>query len=263
MSAFRAARSYLAYGFSWIPGAYKLEILFRFLSKCLCNAEHYDQAMNGESRATGLVLKTLGPSPVVYDIGSNIGDWSKTALELAQDARLHAFEMIPDFATLTKNKIKPWPNAHVHGFGLSDEAGEITAFQAGGGASITSHDFGTKEKIPVTIKIVRGDDFIQSNELPTPAFIKIDVEGHELKVLKGLSQTISTARPIVQFEYGKHYINERIYLKDIFAFFEPMEYAVFQIFPTKLLRRAYKPSLENFWTTNFLAVPKEKAKAFS
>lgn len=260
---FYLIRSFLAYGFSLIPGAYKLESALRFFSKCLANSEHYNQNRNGERRAAGLVLKTLGHPPVVYDIGSNVGDWSEGVLWLSPDAELHAFEMIPDFAARTRTRLQPWPKATTHCFGLSDEEADITAFQAGGGASITSHNFGTKEKIPVAIKVVRGDDFVATNNLPLPGFIKIDVEGHEMKVLRGLLHTITQARPVIQFEYGKHYINERIYLKDIYGFFAPLNYAIFQVFPTKLVKRTWRPSLENFWTANFVAVPQEKTKAFS
>ncbi|MCD8497404.1 MAG: FkbM family methyltransferase [Alphaproteobacteria bacterium] len=261
---FFIGRSYLAYLFSLIPGAYKLSSALRFLSKCLANAEHYNQNRNGERRASANILSALSSSsPVVYDIGANMGEWSEGILQLSPEAAVHAFEMIPDFAERAAERLKPWPQAVLHPLGLSDHDQTMTAYRAGGGASITDHDFGTKEKVPVTIRAAKGDDYIAAQNLPAPGFIKIDVEGHELKVLHGLEQTISSARPFVQFEYGKHYINERIYLKDIYAFFEGLDYQIYQIFPTKLVKRKWSPALENFWTANFIAVPAEKAKSFS
>lgn len=260
---FYRLRSLLAYLFSLIPGAYRVEAALRYLSKCFSNAENYNQAFNGERRASVFVIALLGQSPVVYDVGANVGEWSEAILKYCPAANVQAFEMIPAFAERVRQRLAGWQKAAVHDLGLSDIDQSLMAYQAGEGASISAHDYGTKQKVPVSIRVVRGDDYLAAQALPLPGFIKIDVEGHELKVLKGLSGTIQKARPFVQFEYGKHYINERVYLKDVFGFFEPLEYKIFQIFPTRLVLRTWSPALENFWTTNFMAVPEEKAKAFA
>lgn len=50
------------------------------------------------------------------------------------------------------------------------------------------------------IEIVRLDDDIREQGLPTPDFVKIDVEGLELAVLQGMVDTLATGRPDLYIE---------------------------------------------------------------
>lgn len=52
----------------------------------------------------------------------------------------------------------------------------------------------------VLANIVPLDEFRLKNKLTPPNFMKIDVEGHELEVLKGAIKTISTYKPIILLE---------------------------------------------------------------
>ncbi|WP_248785736.1 FkbM family methyltransferase, partial [Escherichia coli] len=45
-------------------------------------------------------------------------------------------------------------------------------------------------------KTIRIDDL----DLPKPDVIKIDVEGHELKVFNGMRQTIRNSKPVIMYE---------------------------------------------------------------
>lgn len=237
-------RGISAYIFSFFPVCF-IEKATRFIAKSATNAESYDMRLNGEHRALKHILRDLTDDCVVYDVGANVGDWSAAALKIAPQCRLYAFEMIPQFAEKARLKL----GDRVINSGLSDEAFETEAWQYGWGASLTENEHHTKDAERIQIKAVRGDDL----DLPTPDFIKIDTEGHELKVFKGLANTIKTHRPIIQFEYGIFSVNERVFLKDLFEFLE--DYEFYQIFPTKLVKRHYKPSLENFWTVNYIAIP--------
>ncbi|MDH6301080.1 FkbM family methyltransferase [Polynucleobacter sphagniphilus] len=68
-----------------------------------------------------------------------------------------------------------------------------------------------------TIEIVRIDDL----NLPKLDFLKIDVEGMELDVLRGGSKTIKHGRPWCWVEYHKIDRNELI------LFFSQMDYVLF------------------------------------
>jgi FkbM family methyltransferase len=60
------------------------------------------------------------------------------------------------------------------------------------------------------IQIVRLDDDIREHDLPTPDFVKIDVEGLELAVLQGMAQTLATVRPNLYIEMHGATLEEKI-----------------------------------------------------
>jgi len=60
--------------------------------------------------------------------------------------------------------------------------------------------------------------------------IKIDVEGFEFQVLRGLKQTIDRHKPRIIFEYDKGYWqNTGQAIADCFLFLQQMNYTLYQI----------------------------------
>ena len=51
-----------------------------------------------------------------------------------------------------------------------------------------------------TVEVERGDEVLRGLQPGPIAFVKVDVEGYEASVLKGLSQTLSEHKPVVMFE---------------------------------------------------------------
>src|SRR5262249_26351938 len=50
------------------------------------------------------------------------------------------------------------------------------------------------------VKLVRLDDYLQANPLPRIDLMKIDVEGAEVRVLRGARKTLERFRPLIVFE---------------------------------------------------------------
>jgi len=134
-------------------------------------------------------MKTLtNPKSFVLDIGANIGTH---VIGIAPHVkRVMAFEPDPDnFDLLVKNvsttmcsNVTPVPAA------ASDVLGQVgTAFDYGKTRLTTTGE------IPATpIDMIEG--------LPRIDFVKIDVEGMELKVLNGMRQTIASYKPQMLIE---------------------------------------------------------------
>ena len=85
--------------------------------------------------------------------------------------------------------------------------------------------------------------------------IKIDVDGYDVKVIRGFSSVISKYRPIVQFEYSRFYIHTRTFLKDAYDFFCPKGYRIGRLMPDYIAFSEYKPRMELFATNNYVALP--------
>lgn len=137
----------------------------------------------------------------VIDIGANTGHHSLYFSRFAD--RVYSFEPYKKVfdvlnKRLTDNKVA---NVQAFNFGLGNKD-EFLDFYApfnnneGVGSFIPD---GRKTKVG-TLEIKRGDSFLSANVKEKIGFIKIDVEGFEIEVLEGLSDTISKHRPVLFVE---------------------------------------------------------------
>ena len=105
------------------------------------------------------------------------------------------------------------------------------------------------------IKLIRLDQYwsesINSNFID---LLKIDVEGHEIDVLKGLGDKIKYVKAI-QFEFGGCNIDSRSYFQDFWYFFKENNFKIFRISPIGLIEiKKYSEQYESFITTNFISI---------
>jgi FkbM family methyltransferase len=141
-------------------------------------------------------LHELKPDDVVWDIGANLGIYSLLAAK-RQKVTIIAFEPHPTTVVrLMKNiKLNKFSNIQVFDIALSDSESKVDFFTNGidessGRAHITIN------KISGTIKVEssKGDTLIESGRVPKPDVVKIDVEGAEHLVIKGISKALSQCR---------------------------------------------------------------------
>lgn len=139
----------------------------------------------------------ISNSKVIFDVGANIGETTLNIAKLCNiDCFLHSFE--PDkycFEKLKNNVgLNSFKNIKLNPFGLGEKEADyllITPTKDNRGGNrivLNSH-----EKPNIHIK--RLDDYINQNNINKVDLIKIDVEGFELKVLKGGENCIEMHRP--------------------------------------------------------------------
>ena len=105
---------------------------------------------------------------------------------------------------------------------LSDSPGELRMHYEWDHAIAAGTDNSASNFL--TIEKRTGDDLCQSLSF-SPDVIKIDVEGHEVKVLKGLSAVIERHRPLIFLEVHPARINEENdSADDIFAYIVTRSY---------------------------------------
>jgi len=141
-------------------------------------------------RYDSIVEPKLGD--VVFDIGAYVGDttlWFSKAV--GPQGKVYAFEPEPsNFAKLKANlERNNVTNVVPLQLALSENEGEMQV--ASGGISSTITQAGTG----ISVKVTTIDKFAEANKLPRVDFIKMDVEGHELKVLNGAYETIQAFKP--------------------------------------------------------------------
>jgi FkbM family methyltransferase len=132
-------------------------------------------------------------STTFVDIGANIGNHSLYFSRIFN--KIISFEPNPRVFKLLKLNAELSNNIECHELALSDKNGVARiSFNTTnmGGASLNLT--GQRSVEVVTSKL---DDFAINEKI---GIIKIDVEGHELNVLHGASETIKKNQPIILFE---------------------------------------------------------------
>lgn len=164
----------------------------------------------------------------LIDVGANVGSASLLLSDKIEHAIL--FEPNPVAAARARHNLALNRLAfEVHEVALSDAAGEIQ-FECQGAADATArviadgrHSDGPTILVPRTT----FDEFLsQQGEPARPvSLVKIDVEGHENQVLRGMRHFIEVRRPrLVMFEYL-----QRTNLTETLRFFDELEYQVFEL----------------------------------
>lgn len=152
-----------------------------------------------------VVAAELGPGDVFYDIGANIGFFSLIAARrVGAQGHVYAFEPVPSNAAVIAR------HAELNGFATIEVFNKAVGAQTGraelrlahhiGGAVLASAGEPPDPRGRIAVDIVALDDFIKQRNLQPPKLVKIDVEGAELDVLRGMRQTLNADRPKVVYE---------------------------------------------------------------
>jgi len=91
----------------------------------------FDFATNGEQRVLEVVAATLTQPGVLFDVGANQGEWSRIAASLMPAAAIHAFEVVPDTASVLAARVADLPQVHVNAYGLSAAEEPIVIYSHG------------------------------------------------------------------------------------------------------------------------------------
>lgn len=217
-----------------------------------------DSSTNGEEFILRKVLPLL-VNGVVFDVGANIGSWSKFAISLNSSLNIHLFE--PSFSTFKQCTSLSWPkNIIINNFGLGAREETLILNIVGEGMGtnsiykrIGSDSVAAKKTEIIHLRTI--DAYCKSCNLEKINFLKIDVEGHEISVLLGATELLKNGNiDIIQFEYGGTYLDAKVYLRDIIDLLRSYDYNIAKIFPNgcrPVLNYSYE--LENFQYSNFIA----------
>ena len=148
-----------------------------------------------ESHVQAAMVQWIREGDVVFDIGANVGFMTILASRLV-GARGHVVAFEPEPRNLERlRRHCSWnhsANVRILEAAVSSGSGE-GRLSAARGSSVAGLD----PLGEVEVRLVAIDALVQSRELPPPRFMKIDVEGHEVSVLRGAHETIASSQPVV------------------------------------------------------------------
>ena len=135
---------------------------------------------------------------VIFDVGANVGYFSYLLAEnIDFEGSLYLFEPLPNLAKLCEETFQGSTyEAKVFNYGLSDEDSEVDIFVASNGnlgwnTIVQSKASDDMEKVRIKLK-----QFEKCELDATPTFIKIDVEGAEYLVLRGMLDSMRKWNPL-------------------------------------------------------------------
>lgn len=139
------------------------------------------------------LLGALEPDDVFWDVGANVGVYTCFVASRLSEGRAVAFEPHSGNAErLQENLGLNDLEADVRRVALSDSDGdvELTLGEEGAGTNHRLSNMSTDtETIPV--EAVRGDHLVRNKQVSRPTVVKIDVEGAELRVIRGMEEALS------------------------------------------------------------------------
>ncbi len=164
-------------------------------------------------------LKRNGFSPkVIIDIGAYMGTWTTMAKMVFPDSRFLMIEANPDKESyLRKVKLKFYPTVDycICLLGaLKREAVQFFQIE-GGGSSVMSERSNVPRKT-LTLSMDTLDNIIKEKNVEDVSFLKIDVQGYEIEVLKGATNTLKNAQVVLlevsflQYNTGGTLLDEMI-----------------------------------------------------
>ena len=144
------------------------------------------------------MLAQIHPSDVVWDVGANVGYYTKQFANLVtQSGMVVAFEPVSTcFDQLSKNVDDYRPFVRLYNCGLGNNESSIDFRLGSDPLSPTGRfiDGESKDSITntVSLPIFSADQLVDKDSLPIPNFIKIDVEGYEGEVIEGMKNILKS-----------------------------------------------------------------------
>jgi len=146
---------------------------------------------------------------VLWDIGANIGSVSASFLARRPMGRALAVEPLADVYELLRHNLAQFPSGRGTPLraAISDRPGTAMMVRAPWNTAASQLDEAQDRPVTVDpVRVMKGDELLDVAPERRVDVLKIDVEGHEGAVIKGLSDTLRTSPPRgIVFE---HYCEE-------------------------------------------------------
>ena len=153
------------------------------------------------------LTRHLRPGDVLYDVGANVGFFTLIGGRVVgPSGHVYAFEPVPENADRIRG------NARLNGFAhvsvvekaVSDQEGEgeLILTEHPGGATLAKADVETPPDAvtATTVDLISIDEWRDQHRVRGPDLVKIDVEGAEMNVIRGMVETIQRYRPVLLYE---------------------------------------------------------------
>jgi FkbM family methyltransferase len=165
-----------------------------------------------ESDIRQAIQRRLKPGDTFIDVGANVGFYALCASKIVgATGKVFAFEPAPEtMSALRTNIALNAANIEAVEIALSDRMGQSKLFvDAAHNSGATSMRASPNASQEITVILDTYDNYAKRNGIPAPALVKIDVEGAECLVLKGMANLLSRPdRPAMIIEVSENSLTQ-------------------------------------------------------
>jgi FkbM family methyltransferase len=206
-----------------------------------------------------------GSLPIVFDVGANRGDYSAEIIASfgCENIRLYCFEPSITAFGLLNGELSKCQNVKLYNFGFGDKTETVKLYscsEGAGSASVINTHYHNMDNSHIVeeIELTTLDEFCNTHNIRKIDFMKMDVEGYELNILRGGSKLINSASvDFIQFEFGFPSIESRVFFKDIFSYLSGNYYVYRSLYDGLIEIDHYDYKDELYAIQNFLAISKQ------
>ena len=183
-----------------------------------------------DRQTLAIMRKVLKKDSNTIDIGCHKGEVMDELVKIAPDGHHYGFEPIPEYYNFLVKKYDTKKNIHIIGKALSDASG-VAEFNwvknapAYSGLKQRAYAIKNPEILKIEVDLAMLDEI--GTNFTNISFIKIDVEGAEMKVLHGGQKFIVKHKPVIIFECGMGASDfYGVKPDDVFLFFDDIKYQI-------------------------------------
>jgi FkbM family methyltransferase len=217
------------------------------------------------------ISRFLKPGMKFFDVGANQGFYTLLAAKkVGLGGKVFSFEPVPSqLSKLRRNiKINLLHNTTTEQMALGSKEENTNMYVClGGDEALSSLRFPSEDanikKEVIKVQVTTLDNYISKNKIPSVDFVKIDVEGGELNVLKGGVNMLKDIRPILMCEVQDIRTRQWGYrASEIYKFLEDYNYSWFSVASDGSLVPSIHKENHEAKGENLIALPKEKINLF-
>ncbi len=155
-----------------------------------------------ETKLIKFIIKHLKKDDIFFDVGANYGFYSLLAEEIIDHGEIHLFEALPEvFAWIERNF--PKTGIFLNNLALSDKMGTENFFISANDSTVSTTlsqvaNWRNIRHNKCEVPCINLDEYVKKHKKPT--FIKFDIEGGELKALKGGEELFEETNPVISLE---------------------------------------------------------------
>lgn len=148
-------------------------------------------------------LARIGFRPAgIIDIGANVGAWAARVAQIFPSCPIHMIEAQPSLEPVLAATGIPYTIALLG----PEERAPVPFYLSGTGSSVMEEVTGFDKDV-IELPVKRLDDLSEIKAFQAPLLLKLDVQGYELEVLSGASETLARTEVVLSevslLEYNK------------------------------------------------------------
>jgi FkbM family methyltransferase len=142
---------------------------------------------NYEANFDAALMKSIRPGYTVWDVGANEGFYTHKFSEAVESGSVIDFEPSPGTFGRLQTAFAQTANVRLENMALADKDGEVSFFVSDNSVTDSLFNKSGDSRTEVTVRAIRADNYPAQYR---PNVVKVDVEGFELEVLRGMSEIL-------------------------------------------------------------------------